>query len=333
MEACGTAGLAVGLDIGRPRVPEFGRKLYRLPVRRRLPDQVVGSVERKLRGVGGVSGIADLRTRYEGELQQWTESLEERRFKAVVLDYDGTMCSTQRRFQPPSPDLTKRLVSLLEEGLLLGFASGRGPSLPEALKVVIPEPLWPQITVGMYNGGALYQLDEELANHKSPSALIMAAKDRLASLPIAQGLKLTARREQLTVEVAQGTWLKDGLLLELVNDALQRAPAVDVKVVASAHSVDVVSPFTSKVSVIQRLSADLLKTDVLCIGDQGQVGGNDFELLAEQPWSLSVDRTSADPTRCWFLGDGRRSGPELLQVYLSWLGKRREGFAFKVNGR
>ena len=41
---------------------------------------------------------------------------------------------------------------------------------------------------------------------------------------------------------------------------------------------------------------------VLAIGDQGDLGGNDFELLASSRWTLSVDRCSADPARCWWPG-------------------------------
>ena len=38
----------------------------------------------------------------------------------------------------------------------------------------------------------------------------------------------------------------------------------------------------------------------MIIGDQGQFGGNDFEML-NQPYSLSVNRISTSITTCWNL--------------------------------
>ena len=49
---------------------------------------------------------------------------------------------------------------------------------------------------------------------------------------------------------------------------------------------------------------------MLAIGDQGQPGGNDFDLLACYRYSLSVDRCSADPTRCWNLAPAGQAGPQ-----------------------
>ena len=56
--------------------------------------------------------------------------------------------------------------------------------------------------------------------------------------------------------------------------------------------------------------------DVLAIGDQGHLGGNDFELLAATELSLSVDTCSPDPTRCWNLDLSGQRGPDVLVRYL-----------------
>jgi hypothetical protein len=68
---------------------------------------------------------------------------------------------------------------------------------------------------------------------------------------------------------------------------------------------------------------------VMAIGDQGHLGGNDFELLAATPWSLSVDRCSADPTRCWNLDSTGRRGPDVLLRYLRALKRQRQGIRFR----
>src|SRR5258708_6900285 len=65
-------------------------------------------------------------------------------------------------------------------------------------------------------------------------------------------------------------------------------PLPAVRVLESAHAVDIVPARISKADVITA-AADLAGGSVLAIGDQGQPGGNDFALLAHQLYSLSVD--------------------------------------------
>ena len=104
-------------------------------------------------------------------------------------------------------------------------------------------------------------------------------------------------------------------LAQLIREVAARAPSLDVKCVQSAHSIDVVEAATSKRAVVETIGADCSGA-ILCIGDQGQEGGNDFELLACHPATLSVDRCSSDPTRCWNLGPPGERGPSILRRYL-----------------
>jgi hypothetical protein len=327
---CGEVGEARGVEVSRPKVPPFGRKLYRLPVRRRLPENLLGPVERKLGGFSGTPSAREIRASYERSLERWTEELGRRRFGAVVLDYDGTACMTGARFEPPSPQIAAALNDTLARGLRLGFASGRGKSLHEHLREVIDRSHWADVELGLYNGGVLIRLDEDLGDLSEPSPLIALATERLRDLPIADVLKFTPRCSQLSVEMGEPAWIRQGLLPELVADALARPPAIAVRVLASGHSVDVVPLTTTKVAVVHRLRHRLGPVEVLCIGDQGQIGGNDFDLLAHTAWSLTVDRASADPSRCWYLGDGSLSGPELLLRYLKALKRRKGGAALQV---
>ena len=48
-------------------------------------------------------------------------------------------------------------------------------------------------------------------------------------------------------------------------------------------------------------------TNILAIGDQGQYGGNDFEML-NIPQSLSVDKVSSSLQTCWNLSPAGLSG-------------------------
>jgi hypothetical protein len=332
IEACGNLGAREGVSLSRPKVPAFGRRLYRLPIRRRLPNVLAGPVERKLIVFGAGPSAAQIRSAYRDAFSSWRDELRSIRFSTLVLDYDGTVCATERRFDPPDGPIVAALSRLLAAGLRLGFASGRGPSLQRDLRNVIAPEHWERVELGLYNGGVLCRLDEELGDIRTPSALIEEATDRIASLPIAAALSLEGRCAQLTVASRHGAWVSPAMLFELVRTALARPPALPVKVVGSGHSLDIVASDTSKVAVVERLRAILGPAPILCIGDQGQAGGNDYELLAHDPWSLSVDRCSADPSRCWYLGDGSVAGPALLLRYLNALRERKDGLVLDQSG-
>lgn len=330
MGACGELGAHNSINVARPKVPVFGRKLYRLPVRRCLPDTLLGPVERKLRGIGGVTIAHETSHDYALALTRWADDLVERRFAAIVLDYDGTVCTTEGRFEPPQQPIADALNAALARGLKLGFASGRGPSMHADLRKVLDPEHWSRVELGLYNGGVLCRLDENIGSFHNPSALIEQATQRLRELPFADALKLEPRSTQLGVELTDTAWIKTGLLADVVVDACRRAPSLAVKVLSSGHSVDIVPADATKTAVIGRIRERYGPVDVLCVGDQGQTGGNDFELLAHEQWTLSVDRTSVDPTRCWYLGDGSNAGPSLLRRYLSALRGRSAKATLKV---
>ena len=98
-------GLKRGIDPGRPGVPEFGRKMYhlRLPHRHRAP--ALRLTPREAAAITRKSGIAPNQLANSGELRHWLKALAiflkrlyGTRFSAVVLDYDGTLIDTRRRF-------------------------------------------------------------------------------------------------------------------------------------------------------------------------------------------------------------------------------------------
>jgi len=74
------------------------------------------------------------------------------------------------------------------------------------------------------------------------------------------------------------------------------------RVFSSGHSVDLLDANTSKINVVERMKSDLniQNVEFLMIGDAGQIGGNDHELL-RNTYSLSADKVSDSPTCCWNL--------------------------------
>lgn len=323
MWLAGREGERAGIDVARPAVPPFGRRLYRLPLGKRVAVQRAGGVERKLLALG--AGDSDeMRATYRVAADEWTARLAGQRFGALVADYDGTLCWTSRRRDLPGQPVRDQLRRLLEEGIVVGFASGRGQSLHRDLRQWLPEPLWPRILLGLYNGAVLVRLDEPLGDVRSPSSWSRCVVAALADWPFRGHVEIEERGAQVTVQVADGAFAH-GRLEELVRDGLSTA-GVAAQVVASGHSLDVVSLETRKTTVIEA-ARELCGAEVLTVGDQGQVGGNDHTLLAHHPFSLTVDRCSADPSRCWYAGSGEHVGPDLIVRYLTALKKRKGGFA------
>lgn len=310
MRMVGRLGAAHGVDPARPQVPEFGRRLYHLPLRRLLARAPASPVQRKLAALGaGATGT--LHDRYTAAFESWSQRLAQVALGAVVLDYDGTVCETTQRYDPPAAPVQDALVRLLNGGLALGFASGRGKSLYEGLRSWVPRRHWAAVTVGLYNGAVCMALADDLADITEPTPLMADVTTRLEDSAFGELLALTSRSGQVTVQAAPGSFFHTGRLAVLVGEAVARLPALPVKVVASAHSVDVIADDTTKVRVLDRVAVHSAG-EALAVGDQGDIGGNDFELLAATTWSVSIGCCSADPSRCWPVDPAGRHGPTAL---------------------
>jgi hypothetical protein len=326
------AGDTVGLDAGRPRVPAFGRRLYRLAIRP-VPgeeSEMVAPISMKLRELGIYPRRGSVAEEYQEAYAEWRVRLRRTTLSAIVLDYDGTVVSTEGRYELPSEAVRAELKRLLDAGTIIGFASGRGDSLQQDLRRWVPRRQWSQVQLGLYNGAVHIRLDEEQPERAEQETALVEARERIAALPIARALTLADRHYQLQLTPAVGG-LSVASLERLVDSTLRRSPPLPVEAVMSAHSLDILPAASTKVTLLDRLS-ELVGGDTLAIGDQGQLGGNDFALLAARELSLSVDRCSADPTRCWRLLAGC-TGPQALCRYLAALDVDRSGLHFHWRGK
>lgn len=302
-----------GVEPSKPGVPKFGRRLYHLSMNGLVPLEGDGPIEKKLAALGVADNNSAMRERLRGNLEHWLAERANEQLGALALDYDGTVCSTDARFEPlPPPNVRHELLRLLEGGLQVGFASGRGGSLYEDLREWIPQEFWSRVHLALYNGGLELRLAEALPERGEGPQVLAKAAHRLRSSLLGDHLSLDLGPHQLTVRLAGP--IREGALVTLVRESLERPPGLGLKITASGHSVDVVSAESTKVRMLRTLE-NRTPGAVLAIGDQGQLGGNDFELLAATRASLSVDRCSSDPERCWNLGEGSR-GPQLLASYL-----------------
>lgn len=308
----------LGVDPARPRVPGFGRRLYNLPIKRILQRKPEGPVALKARALSAGHLDKPLTEIFQQAFDVWRLSCSKQRFGGVVVDYDGTVCATRERYELPTEKMQSAILRVLEGGLKFGFATGRGKSVHEDLRAWIPSHLWPSIYLGLYNGAVRLKLSEQLPDLHTPTDLMAEITERLDASPFSSLMSTEVRIGQVSVRAEADTFFHDLGLARLVRDLLDEDPAIDAKVVSSGHSVDVLAPDTTKVAVLKEVEASCGRP-VLAFGDQGQSGGNDFELLASTPWSISVDRCSVDPTRCWSVGRVGRRGPAALEEVLKRL--------------
>lgn len=291
-----------GRDPGRPGVPRFGEKLYEggFPYPHSAPvDADRYALLRKAphAAVGDSAG-------WHAALDAARGTLHRTPVQAVVMDYDGTLVDSPKRYQPLDESIASELRRLLDLGVVIGVATGRGDSIQRSLRTALPDPRhWPRVVVGYHNGAKVLRLDEaapELDGAPTHPQL-RAACDVLARELDAYGLgKLRSREHQLTITPVAGQSLAHAW--RVTRECLDRNGIDSIRVWLSSHSVDVLSPVCSKLHVVERAAelAGCAPEAVLRIGDRGAWPGNDWELLAA-PLSVSVDECSSDPTAGWNL--------------------------------
>lgn len=319
----GSVGEQNALDVARPKVPAFGRRLYRLPLGRRLPLPAAGGIERKIlaRGTGDEVQVRRLVAEAASE---WLERVLDQRFAGVVMDYDGTVCWTSRRLELPDERIQRKIVNLIGRGAHVAFASGRGQSLHADLRRWVPKELWKSIRVGMYNGSVTLRVDEEMPDQRVQSDWSHDVVSVLKGVGLPPEALIEERTSQVTLATKTGLAMPHQIINE-IRECLRESEAQS-QVVSSGHSIDIIPAKAGKSAVYDEV-AEHAGGPILAIGDSGQCGGNDHALLAGTPWSMSVNNCSGDLTRCWFMGDGRLTGPRLLSVILSALRRRSQGFA------
>jgi len=328
MRLVGATAQADGIDAARPKVPSFGRRLYHLSARQHVSFTPHQPVDHKLSALGTPSSRL-LRDRYVGALDSWLLLLMNTAVGGVVVDYDGTVCETNHRFELPRLDVQQQFLRLLGSGCHIGFATGRGRSLHSDLRRWLPKEVWPSVTVGLYNGYMIQGLDEPVRHSHASNPLLAKLLDRLEAEPLSELAKIEARPGQLSVEPVTGTGIGIDTIYYWLTECVARGPALSLKLLRSGHSVDVVDPRTTKVAVVEAVES-ITGRSVVCFGDRGEVGGNDFELLAARRLTLSVDRCSADTTRCWNLASAGNTGPDALLQYLRHIERCRDGWRLRL---
>ena len=184
--------------------------------------------------------------------------------------------------------------------------------------------------LGLYNGAKVLPLnqdcDEETSELLSPMVDIREALKPILnrhSLEISYGTYQVSLRQTTPIDLES---LRRSIT-ELLYDV---DPTLRVR--RSAHSVDVFCTSNSKGMVPRALGciAGVDDSTILRIGDLGDWGGNDFDLLNDG-LSLSVDRVSSRLGSCWNLGPPGSKGVNTTMKYLHALKPSGNAFGIDVD--
>lgn len=323
-------GEARSIDPGKPGVPEYGRILYNLNyfklTNRILPEEKTLDVAvlRKL-GVAGRENTM-LWGYYSEACLRFVRQLNRGKFTTIVFDYDGTLSASDRksRFTNELCDKIKdALMPLLENGVQIVVATGRGKSVGESFQKSINQKYWPQIKVGYYNAACLLALGEEdklEAWKNQPIDIELTALKEELKLRLPKGCvdyKFEERNLQLSI-VGEMTQTESQLVYETCREIIWDKQMKGIRIWRSSHSMDiVVYREASKLQVIKDPEC------TLCIGDYGILEGNDYEMLTSK-YSLSVDQVSKNAESCWNIAPPGIKGIDATLFYLSRM-KANEG--------
>jgi hypothetical protein len=329
MRLTGAFGTLRKLDPGRPGVPPYGSRLYRLnawSVRSTKVSIPEISVARK-------AGLSLNELRRTGKTDEWLtyfdtfiELLSNLSFNSLALDYDGTLCEKRDRFRGLSAQISDSLEAILKSQIPILVITGRGKSVGDALRSSISKKYWELVRVAYYSGSEDHPLgfDGELKRLPASDSILFQVASTISAHPRLDGLNFEVRHSQLTI--ASNARTPPAELHSIVSDLLSPFAHFGLRAVTSAHSVDILM---SEVSKRRPLNSGKEGQRHLCIGDGGEWPGNDYELLQETG-SLSCHQTSYKLDCCWHISPpGWRNSQSTLH-YFSCLERASSGFRVDV---
>jgi len=320
MHLVGAAAGVLGMDPGRPMIPRFGRRIYGLRGLNYLGGRrVTHSPEAVAIARKTYSDVRTVRSRldyafWQKSYKDFLSSLEQKQFGGVVFDYDGTLCEERNRYVGLQDKIFEYLSLLLASGIIVGIATGRGKSARDDLRRGLSPNLWKGVQLTYYNGGQVAQLGDSSYpdSSKDSSISLEQVADVIAEHPLLKTI-VKCKKRKFQISIIPVSPIYSEVVYRTVGQIVNLNP--ELKVLRSAHSIDVLPGKVSKSSLITYVSK-LTHTDTLLVGDKGQWPGNDFDLLAN-PFSLSVDEVSSDPTTCWNLAPPGHRGVQATLGYLA----------------
>lgn len=315
-----TIGAQRGIDVGQPIVPQFGKSIYALDMRAAYPepdDKLPLAIARKFTPSTFTSQDLEI---WKKAGAAFCDRLAKARFRALVCDFDGTCCDTDKRFDGTDARLIGEFERFADAGCTVGFATGRGDSLHKDLREKLAERLWPDIITGYYSGSVIEPLTAPAQEPPVDSRLSSLSDwlgqhgllEQVGSVPKLNGGQLSLRVQNQAAK---------GKAIAAIQHWIREQGHDGWRVFCSGHSIDVLTNKIGKrlvVDEIARRTGACAETEILRIGDSGDFDGNDFELL-NAGLGLSVANVSPIAEACWNLLPRYRHGSAGTHYYLSSL--------------
>ena len=306
-------GGAVGIDPGKPGTGTFARAMYDDDSLEKLAVQLSPPVRQKLAAAGQMGSLPPDVAHAASAWCSHVDGLCGAAIGGIVMDYDGTVVTTEGRFDPADAAIIAELVRLYHQGVVIAFASGRGKSLGRDLRDVLPSAMAAETVIGYYNGGHLRMASVDIetpCERPEPDPDINEVVRWIEAQPnLLRPCTLDAKEVQVAIRMS------DLVRPQSFAEELSACPAIvegRVRVVASAHSYDVVPSTSSKLRVVDDVSRRVgSRRAVLTIGDSGAFLGNDHTFLS-RPHGISVGAVCGKTEGTWSLFGTRSTGPAAL---------------------
>jgi hydroxymethylpyrimidine pyrophosphatase-like HAD family hydrolase len=314
-------GAALGVDPARPGVSDFGRALFDsvslsdVVARLSPPLRAKRLAVHRYDAENAARDLAEAHAQVRGH---WADA----EVRGVVLDYDGTLVTTENREAPLGQELSDVLQARMAQGLRVAIATGRGGSAGERLREVLPPAIHGDILVGYYNGALLRALDIDIREEaRTPAPAIAKALAWLGEAGTFPADSVKNSFVQLTIPRAQAPDLA------AFDAALRAAGHTELRLVQSGHTVDICLASTCKTVVVNALAErwGFDERHILRVGDSGGPQGNDHALLASE-MGISVGELCGRPFHGWPMFGAPVTGPEAVLRLLKALRSRPEGW-------
>ena len=287
------------IDPGRPSVPDFGSQLYNIKYNLKTNDTYLKRIEKNRKNYciyRKMNGLEEHQwyEYYCDMYDQFVKNLTNEKYGGLLLDYDGTVVDHQNKDIPSV--IADKLNDLLNHGVLIGFATGRGSSMIQSVKEAINEEFWDKVYIGYYNGSYIDTLDKDGYMAKNQSQHLVQFCELLEEFP---WLSNKLKKKEYQISIRDQDRQKIDLYFELLNEIKSYYEFSDIKICKSGHAVDIIEKTCSKQNMV-----DLFKNrqsyHILCIGDEGKLYENDFEFLSANH-SLSVNHQNVLGKSGWNL--------------------------------
>lgn len=319
----GLAAQLKNIDPGKPHVEDFGRKLYHLnydigknrDMVYRRKDMFSAAAYRKAARYQGM-GLDEYLTNsgfYWNQLINHT-------YRGIIFDYDGTL-HNKYNASKVEDEIFVKVNELLDNHIIIGIATGRGKSVRKELQTKIERRHWEKVIIAYYNGGTIGSLADNTKPDKQAVGLPEEFKAVIKKFPACcleeNPYQLTLMKDELNMTSIEFDHFKKQIV-EIEN----------IRVMETNHSIDIIPVTSRKTNIFS--AWEFPEEEFLLIGDSGEFGGNDYEMLCGKN-SLSVDYVSEALDSCWNYAKPGMRNLEAAKYYLDKIQIQQDG-KFSLKG-